>query len=212
MRIRYYQTGRAAEREFDLVGPTQWLKGEQKRLADRTKTSNADGRRYITPREAAALTEGFLHKVANEAYRYFSEGMPGGYRLARHRDVRLIETLPHLGYCSFAAIHMKRKDGRPMVIRLHFANFNSPISTEPGNRFFDLRNANRGAMFFAVVFSSDASGERLEIDRSVHHSGISFITSSPAKALDNAIHLRTGMPASEWRKMAEQDTGGRKAA
>ncbi|MCV9964002.1 hypothetical protein OIU34_19160 [Pararhizobium sp. BT-229] len=211
--VRYYDRNKerpaqvVAQKDFDLTGPTQWLKGEEKRLADEASRSalSAGGRHYITPALAAALTEGYLIKVSGEAYRYFASGMPQQYELMRHHDVRLVESYPHLGYCSFAAIRKQKADGSPYVVRLHFANFNAKIDTTPGATFFDSKSINRGAMFFAVAFCPDSTNPDLVmIDRTIHHQGISFITNDPAKALDNTVALRTGVSADEWRKMAEQ--------
>ncbi|MBY3432965.1 YdbL family protein [Rhizobium laguerreae] len=211
--VRYYDSTKervvqTVPQEFDLAGPTQWLKGEQDRLAEIASQSAppAGGKRhYITPALAAALTEGFLGKVSTEAYKYFVSGMPQQYELLRHHDLRLVEKLPHLGYCSFAAIRKQKPDGSPYVVRLHFANFNARIDTTPGATFFDAGSINRGAMFFGVAFCPDANNpQSVMIDRSIHHSGISFITTDPRKALDAAIALRTGVSADEWRKMAVQ--------
>jgi hypothetical protein len=210
--VRYYDMNKerpvqVVQEDFDLDGPTQWLKGEHKRLADEASRLGpvVGGRHYITRSLAATLTEGFLSKVSSEAYRYFVSGMPHQYELMRHHDVRLVETYPHLGYCSFASIRKQKADGSPYLVRLHFANFNAKIDTTPGATFFDAKTINRGAMFFAVAFCPDPSNlETVVIDRTIHHQGISFITNDAMKALDNAILLRTGVSASEWRKMAEK--------
>jgi hypothetical protein len=50
------------------------------------------------------------------------------------------------------------------------------------------------------------------IDRSIHHSGISFITTDARKALDAAVALRTGVSADEWRKMAAEKLAAAKHA
>jgi hypothetical protein len=204
------------QKQFDLAGPTQWLKGEQKRLSEPDNHAPAPGtkRHYITPGHAAQLTEGFLSLVSNEAFQWFASGMPQKYELERHRYIELVDNLPHLGYCSFASIQLRKPDGSKYFVRLHFANFNAKIDTTPGARFFDSQSKNRGAMFFGVAFCPDGNTDRsVMLDRSVHHSGISFITTDPTQALDYAVFLRTGVKSEEWRKMAAKKTAdGKRAA
>ena len=220
MSVRYYDRSKeqmveVPQKQFDLAGPTQWLKGEQQRLSMPDNIAPAPGtqRHYISPALAAHLTEGFLSLVSNDAFQWFAAGMPQKYELDRHRHIELVEKFPHLGYCSFAAIQFRKADGSKCVIRLHFANFNAQIDTTPGAKFFDGKSINRGAMFFGVAFCSDGKSDRsVMIDRSVHHSGISFITTDPAQALDYAVLLRTGVKAEEWRRMAAQKAANGKRA
>jgi hypothetical protein len=219
MAVRYYDRSKeqafgGQQKKFDLVGPTQWLKGEQQKLEMPAEKAPAPGtqRHYISRQRAAFLTDGFLGLVANEAYTWFSEGMPRQYNLDHYRYIDLVDNYPHLGYCGFAAIPIRKPDGAKYVVRLHFANFNARIDTTPGAKFFDIKSINRGAMFFGVAFSQDEKGAAV-IDRSVHHSGIAFITPEPSQALDYAIHMRTGVNADKWRQMAAaQNAGGKRAA
>jgi hypothetical protein len=219
MAVRYYDRSKervveGQQRKFDLVGPTQWLKGEQKKLETPAERAPAPGtkRHYISKERAAYLTDGFLGLVSNEAYTWFSEGMPRQYGLDHYRYIDLVENFPHLGYCGFGAITIRKPDGESYVVRLHFANFNARIDTTPGAKFFDIKSINRGAMFFGVAFCSDGNG-KMKIDRSVHHAGLAFKTPEPSQALDYAIHMRTGVKAEKWRQMiAAQNAGGKRAA
>ncbi|MDW9481691.1 hypothetical protein GOB57_23880 [Sinorhizobium meliloti] len=220
MAVRYYDRSKetpveAPQKQFDLTGPTQWLKGEQAKLAmPADRVPPATGKRhYISKELAAELTKGFLTKVSQIAYDFFSSEMPPKYDLAREHGVHLVDSLAHLGYCNFASIVMRKPDGNPYVVRLHFANFNARIDPTPGSKFFNSKSLNRGAMFFGVAFCQDENARgSLKIDRSLFHSGICFITHEPSKALQNAIVLRTGVRVEEWRRLAAQKAAGKRAA
>jgi hypothetical protein len=212
MTVRYFDiskqvSAQPAEPKLDLTGATRWLTGEERKLAAAYVGTHGQ-RHYISPKAAAELTSAFLGAVAGKAKDYFDKGMPHGYELPHVKaKVGLLDTLPHLGWCSFAAVRMAKRDGTPFLIRFHYANFEAQIDTTPGNKMFTLQSNKRSEMFFGVAFSRDPATGETVIDRSIHHSGVSFITDSPRVALDNAIKLRTGVSADEWRSMA-----GRKAA
>jgi hypothetical protein len=219
MAVRYYDRSKergveGQQKKLDLVGPTQWLNGERKKLEMPLERSALAGtnRHYISRERAGLLTQGFLGLVAKEAYSWFSAGMPGQFSLDHYRHIELVENFPHLGYCGFGAITIRKPNGDNYVVRLHFANFNARIDTTPDAKFFDAKSINRGAMFFGVAFCSDGN-RSLVIDRSVHRAGIAFITAEPMQALEYAIHMRTGVTAEKWRQLATQHTSvGKRAA
>nr|WP_250808208.1 DUF6656 family protein [Neorhizobium tomejilense] len=208
MTIRYFDIAREApahdgEPSLDLSGATRWLTGEERKLE--LAAQGAAGRRhYISPAAAGELTRAFLGVVASQARTYFEEGMPRGYALPPTKpQYGLLPTYPHLGWCSFAAVRMQKKDGSPYIIRFHYANFNAEINTDPEGNLFKLSSPRRTEMYFGVAFSAREKGSsEMVIDRSVHHAGVSFITYDHRKALDNAIKLRTGVTPEEWRRMA----------
>lgn len=219
MAVRYYdrtkeQMVEVPRKQFDLAGPTRWLKGEQDKLTmeDDRMPPVSGKRHYISKELAAELTKGFLTKVSNVAYEFFSSEMPPKYDLAREHGVYLVDSLAHLGYCNFASIVLRKLDGSPYVVRLYFANFKAKIDTTPGSKFFNSNTIDRDAMFFGVAFCADGNGS-LKIDRGLFHSGICFITHEPSKALENAIVLRTGVRVEEWRRLAARKAAeGKRAA
>ena len=212
MTFRYYDISKKQpavedKKSLDLTGATRWLTGQERRIAELSgQAKAASGRSYISPETAARLTENYLGQVGVLAREFFDNGMPPSYALPSVEiKTALVEKLPHLGYCSFAAVKMFKNDGSPYIVRFHFANFRAQIDTTPGSDFFKLKSADRSEMYFGIAYCLDGRGPRtVSIDRSVHHSGVSFITNDPRKALDNAILMRTGVSIEEWRKLAAQ--------
>jgi hypothetical protein len=215
--IRYYEVGGnrppvpEAAPVLDLSGPTQWLAGATDRAiaaqykgkaVDRPKPANlADARRWLTPAFVAELMTGYLAHVGSEAFKFFERNMPSGYRLDRTHKAFLMPEKPHLGWCQLASIVTPNRAGERIMIRVFYANFEAAIDTDPNGRFFNLRSQDWSNMFFAVAFKMGADGKFDVIDRNFHHSGISFLTTDPATALDNVVKLRTGMNLEGWRKL-----------
>lgn len=211
MAIRYFDTSKqrapvAAQADIDLVGATRWLTGQERQIVERGDKGSPGSRGFITPEKAAELTKSYLGLVGSMARNYFDAGMPPSYALPRIGiETALLDNLPHLGYCNFAAVKMRKGDGSHYVVKFFYANFKAKIDTTPGADFFKLETPERSQMFFGIAFSPDGKGEKtLSVDRSIHHAGVSFIAYEPSKALDTAIAMRTGVTAEDWRKMAAQ--------
>ncbi len=202
MTIRYYDKGRkSGEEALDIVGATAWLRGEERRISEPRDT---DGKRYISADEAAEITRGELSVFASKLRRFFEQGMPPTYALPESStEVGVIEALPHLGWCNFAAVKLRKSNGAPYLVRFLYANFNAQIDTTPGGRFFKIDSPRRSTMYFGLAYSPDGKmPNSVTLDRSIHHSGVSFITNDPHKALNNAVMLRTGMSLDGWNKLA----------
>lgn len=209
MAIRYYERkiDKTAAPAFDIATPSEWLRGEQEKLVVQAKAQVAakggSPRHYITYERAAEITTVFLKSVSKMTYDYIASQMPEGYDLPRMSKVGVLAQ-PHLGWTQVAGVRFRKDDGSPCVIRLHYANFNAKLDTDPRGKFFDLPHQKPGQMFFAVAFSpKEGAPDEVVIDRSVHHGGISFITDDHDKALANLVYLRTGMKLERWRELAE---------
>jgi hypothetical protein len=210
MQFRYYDLSKGASADnsdarFDLTGATRWLSGEERRIASDVRLGQPAKER-ISPQLAGELTKQFLGLVSQQAKRYFTAGMPEGYTLPTPKtQIALLDQLPHLGWCSFASVPLTKPNGDRFAIRFHWANFYANINTAPGEKFFQLQSPKRSQMFFGVAFCPDENSKSgMRVDRSVHHSGVSFITNDPLKALNNAVILRTGLSLAGWQKMTEE--------
>lgn len=194
--------------------PTAFLAGDGPRVE---LPAIPPERQPISPAAAREVTKAELTNDGRRVHGYFAENMPEGYRLPWAHRVGILNRMPHLGWCRVTSIGMHRADGTRCVVGVFYANFLASLNTNPGEQFFRMENLDRSQMFFGVAFTRGGINNQgpLEIDRSVHQSGISFVAQDARAALAHVIALKTGFKPEVWKsliRMGAEQRAAEKAA
>ncbi|MDG3575009.1 hypothetical protein P7F60_01310 [Rhizobium sp. YJ-22] len=143
-------------------------------------------RRYLSHDQVAEITGRKLLAVGEHAHErlvsfHKSIDLP---KMLYHR---IIDDLPHLGYCHVTASKTRFAEFDELKWSFYIANFCADIA-EDGK---SLSNFNRHLprMYFAIAMQPDSERKRLEVNREVRGNGLLFRTHDPRIALKNVLML-----------------------
>jgi hypothetical protein len=156
--------------------------GRIKRFEDRWLPS---GKRYYSPTEVAEITGKRLTAAGERANAKLNNVHPG----IRFPDMvyhRIIDSMPHLGYCHVTASRARIDRKSDVLWSFYFTNFTADIGGE--DRFFENIDRNFSRMYFAVAINA-AEKASPSINRTVRNNGVLFKTSDPNEALYNVLML-----------------------
>jgi hypothetical protein len=166
--------------------------GRIKRFEDRWLPR---GKRYYSPVEVAEITGKRLSAAGERAHSKLNNVHPA-IRFAPMVYHRIIDSIPHLGYCHVTASRTNIGQNIDVLWAFYFANFSADIGGD--TTFFKNIDRNFSRMYFAVAIDKQ-SKEGPTINRSVRNDGILFKTSDPKEAMFNVLML--GAKTSELRRI-----------
>jgi hypothetical protein len=185
-------------------GATMWLLGDNReRTADEIETVNGANhvakKRYMVKDEVVERTKEAISSHAKSTGKAFKKGMPLGahFNMSVDLEPKLLDKYPHLGVCEFAKIPVRTAQGN-VIVALYVANFEATIAMKPEEEFFQVTKTDYSEMYFGVAWRK--VGDEFELAFDVGKRGLMFQTKDKVKAFDNAVHLSTGVPVSEWKR------------
>ncbi len=145
-----------------------------------------ESRRYLSHQQVADITGRKLLAVGENAHERLNT-FHKSITLPKIVYHRIIDDLPHLGYCHVTASKTKFAEFDELKWSFYIANFCADIA-EDGK---SLSNFNRylPRMYFAVAMQPDGDRKRLEVNREVRGNGMLFRTHDPKIALKNVLML-----------------------